>query len=266
VVGQGDSNKFPVTPAIITATVILSAGAAVAWPVAWPLATIIVAFLLTVVLWANRRDDFALRDAAALSATLWILIRVPVGGIWPLPAALALIAVIVLTGPRGTLLRWRKWFRVGTIGPSTWLLCAVIVVLTAVALLVWQRVTGGGLSSTYTGLIDSVPSPVAIAGIFLFLVVNGAVEDSVWSGVLMTGAKRTIPAPVAIAVTALSFGLAHLDGVPNGAIGVAMVVAWGIVLSILRLRTGGMLATYIAHVLADATIVALLVPSLLSTK
>lgn len=253
------------TPALVTATVILLAGAAVAWPVAWPIAAIVVAFLLTVALWANLRDDLALRDAAVLSAALWILIRVPVAGIWPLPAALALVVVIVLTGPRGTLSRWRKWFRVGTIGPSTWLLCAVIVVLTAVALLVWQRTTGGGLSSTYTGLIDSVPTPFAIAGVFLFLVVNGAVEDSVWSGVLLTAARATMPAPVAIAVTAVSFGIAHLDGVPNGPIGVVMVVAWGIVLSILRLRTGGMLATYIAHVLADATIVALLVPSLLST-
>ena len=265
-VRQGDGTKMPVTPAIITATVILLTGAAVAGPVVWPLAAIVVALLLTVALWAKRRDDLTLRDAAALSAGLWILIRVPVVGIWPLPAALALVIVIVLTGPRATLSRWRKWFRVGSIGPSTWLLCAVIVVLTAVALLVWQRVTGGGLPSTYTGLIDTVPTPVAIAGIFLFLVVNGAVEDSVWSGVLMTAARETLPAPVAIAVTALSFGIAHLGGVPNGPIGVLMVVAWGIVLAILRLRTGGMLATYIAHVLADATIVALLVPSVLATK
>lgn len=257
---------MPVTPAIITATVILLTGAAVAWEVVWPLAAIVVAFLLTVALWANRRDDLALRDAAVLSAAVWILIRVPVVGIWPLPAALALVVVIVLTGPRGTLSRWRKWFRVGAIGPSTWLLCAVIVVLTGAALLVWQRVTHGDLPSTYTGLIDSVPTPVAIAGIFLFLVVNGAAEDSVWSGVLMTAARGTMPAPVAIAVTALSFGIAHLDGVPNGLIGVVMVVAWGIVLTILRLRTGGMLATYIAHVLADATIVTLLVPSVLSTN
>ncbi|SDO58418.1 CAAX protease self-immunity [Cryobacterium flavum] len=264
--GHGDGTKLPMTPALIAATVILLAGAAVAWPVGWPIAAVVVVFLLTVTLWANRRDDLALRDAAALSAALWILIRLPVVGIWPLPAALALVAVIVLTGPRGTLSRWRKWFRVGTIGPSTRLLCAVIVVLTAVALLVWQQSTDGGLPSTYTGLIDSVPTPVAIAGIFLFLVVNGAVEDSVWSGVLLTAARGTMPAPVAIAVTVLSFGIAHLDGVPNGPIGVVMVIAWGIVLSLLRLRTGGMLATYIAHVLADATIVALLVPSLLSTK
>lgn len=39
---------------------------------------------------------------------------------------------------------------------------------------------------------------------------------------------------------------------------------WGLLLTTLRLRTGGMLATYLAHVCADAVIVAMLLPAVVS--
>jgi membrane protease YdiL (CAAX protease family) len=224
------------------------------------------AFLLVVVILAKGQGNTGLRDAALLSGCLWILIRLPVIGIWPLPALGAVVAVVLLRGPRSTTLRWRRWLRVGSISRGDWLLCGVIVVFTAAALVTWQRWTGGALPATYGALLESVPRPAGIVGIFLFLVVNGLVEDSVWSGVLMTASTGPLPAPLAVLTTAASFGLAHLHGVPDGPIGVAMVVVWGVVLAVLRLRTRGMLATYAAHILADATIVALLVPSVLQSK
>lgn len=68
---------------------------------------------------------------------------------------------------------------------------------------------------------------------------------------------------VAQIAIATSFGLAHLYGIPNGWIGISMAATWGFVLARLRLKTRGMLATYVTHVCADATIVAMLLPAVL---
>lgn len=264
--GRGVSTEPSTGRAIVTALVVLLTGTAVAVPVAWPVTVGVVAFLLGVVVLAKGQGHIGLRDAALLSACLCILIRLPVFGIWPLPALGALVVVVLLRGARSTVLRWRRWFRVGSISRGDWLLCAMIVVITAAALVAWQYWTGGALPPTYRALLDSVPRPIGIVGILLFLVIKGLVEDSVWSGVVMTASTETLPAPLAVLTTAASFGLAHLHGVPDGPIGVAMVVVWGVVLAGLRLRTRGMLATYLAHILADATIVALLVPTVLQSK
>lgn len=61
-------------------------------------------------------------------------------------------------------------------------------------------------------------------------------------------------------MTAASFGLTHLNGVPGGVVDVLTATSWGRV-GVLRLRTKGTLATYLAHVFADATIIALLIPA-----
>ncbi len=65
-------------------------------------------------------------------------------------------------------------------------------------------------------------------------------------------------------MTALAFGLAHFNGVPSGLAGIILAATWALMLAYLRMRTGGMLATYLAHVVADATIVAVLIPPLLA--
>ncbi|MFH9980523.1 CPBP family intramembrane glutamic endopeptidase [Streptomyces sp. NPDC017179] len=58
----------------------------------------------------------------------------------------------------------------------------------------------------------------------------------------------------AVVVQALLFGAAHFGGFPSGFTGVAMAGAWGFVLGVLRLRSGGILVPYGVHVAADAVI------------
>ena len=52
------------------------------------------------------------------------------------------------------------------------------------------------------------------------------------------------------AFAAVHFGV----GFPNGLFGYAMVLVYGLALGLLRHRTKGMLAPYLAHVIADLTI------------
>jgi len=139
-----------------------------------------------------------------------------------------------------------------------------VAVVSVVALVIWQSLLDGQLPSTYRQLTESVSPPAAVAGALGFAIVNGAIEDSIFFGVLLTPLLRQFPSGVAVVMAALAFGLAHSNGVPNGLVGIVLAGTWALMLGYLRTRTGGMLATYLAHVVADATIVAVLVPPLLA--
>ena len=70
--------------------------------------------------------------------------------------------------------------------------------------------------------------------------------------------------PAAVVLQALAFGVLHLHGVPNGPVGMVMAGVWGLLLGVLRLRSRGLLAPYVTHIAADATIVVLMLPTLTS--
>jgi membrane protease YdiL (CAAX protease family) len=57
------------------------------------------------------------------------------------------------------------------------------------------------------------------------------------------------------------FGVGHLHGFPSGWIGVGLATIYGLMLGVVRLRTGGLLAAWIAHVAADFTIACLILTS-----
>ena len=92
--------------------------------------------------------------------------------------------------------------------------------------------------------------------------VNAAVEEAIFRGVLQEAATAAYGVPLGIALQAVAFGLLHLVGVPSGVVGAVMAGGWGLALGILRWRTGGIVAPYLAHVAADLTIVLMLLPVL----
>lgn len=95
-----------------------------------------------------------------------------------------------------------------------------------------------------------------------FSLVNAAVEEAVFRGVLQTALERVSGPGVAVVVQAVAFGLLHVVGVPTGLVGALMAGAWGLLLGVMRWRTGGLLAPYVAHVAADATIFGMLLHTL----
>ena len=62
---------------------------------------------------------------------------------------------------------------------------------------------------------------------------------------------------MAIAIQALSFGIAHYGGFPRGALGVAMATSYGLMMGIIRHQSGGLLAPFLSHICADLVIFAL---------
>ena len=199
-----------------------------------------------------------------LALALYIFALMPGLNIWPLPAGAALVVAAGFAVARGRWPVWRTWLRTGHIDARSWVLMVVVVVVTVAALLVWQHLFDRELPATYAGLVEGRPVwQVAGAGA-AFLLVNSFIEDSIFSGLLLTLLDKFFPRWVAVLVAAAFFGVLHLQGVPDGWIGVVMAGLWAVLLAALRHRTGGLVATYLAHAAADATIVAMLLPSVMN--
>jgi len=205
--------------------------------------------------WADPR----LLDAAILIGLIWAIGLIPVAGAWPIGPGLALALTALLSWRQKRLPGWRDWFRVGHLDVATWLLCGLTAVVSIAGLLVWQHIFDGTLPAGYAHAARSVPVWTAALGGLGFLIINGVIEDMIFFGVLLTAAIGNL-GRTAIPLAALAFGVAHLNGVPSGVVGGVMAGCWGLILAYLRRRTGGMLATYLAHLVADATIVVSLLP------
>jgi membrane protease YdiL (CAAX protease family) len=62
----------------------------------------------------------------------------------------------------------------------------------------------------------------------------------------------------AMFIQGVAFGIVHANGFPRGVVGVVLASVYGVSLGLLRLRSGGLLAPFVAHVIADATIFGIL--------
>lgn len=225
---------------------------------------LVVAALAAVCVWLAKRWRLtALADAALVVGIFQVAMMVP-ALLWPIPAYLGLFVAALLARREGRWHEWRSWLRRGHVDPTGWVLVAVLILGTACALLVWRDHAQAQLNPAYAEAARGVPVWLAVLGALAFLIMNGAAEDSIWSGLLLTASEEArIPVWIGLPLVAASFGLAHLHGTPSGLLGVAMAGFWGLLLGLLRVRTGGMLATYVAHVAADATIVFMLLPAAL---
>ena len=165
-----------------------------------------------------------------------------------------------LRTPRAEL--WHAWLRRGRRTPELPWLLVLIVVVTTVALLLWQRLFDGRPPQTYVDAAAGRPLWLLIVAGVGFSLVNAAVEEAVFRGVLQTAMQEVAGPVVAVIVQAVAFGTLHVVGVPTGIVGAVMAGSWGLLLGLIRWRTGGLLAPYAAHVAADAAIFCLLLPAL----
>lgn len=173
-------------------------------------------------------------------------------GVTYLPAVLLLIFLMI------KIPSWRpssKWFRFGSLDKLSIALICIVSLFSGIALFLWVRFLRPDLAS----FLDMMPK----AGIFLLLLSglgfafsNAFVEEMFFRGFLwhgLAGSKWT-----QLTGTAVLFGMLHIRGFPGGVVGIGMVFVWGIFLGILRRRSQGMLAPYLAHVAADMTIFGIL--------
>jgi membrane protease YdiL (CAAX protease family) len=152
-------------------------------------------------------------------------------------------AVGSLREPIGSVPVW------GTVG------CAAV---TPIALVAWFTLFRPDLSF----LTESLPKvgPAALAlGALGFALITSFCEELIWRGFIQTRLTALLSHREAIFLQALSFGTAHAHGFPRGLAGVTLAGAWAIGLGWLRTKGGGLLAPMLAHIVADATIAAIVI-------
>ena len=75
-----------------------------------------------------------------------------------------------------------------------------------------------------------------------FALVNAALEESIYRGILMQALDAVFgPGVFSVVLQAIVFGLAHIQGVPDGWTGVGLATAYGAMLGLIRRRALGML-------------------------
>lgn len=175
----------------------------------------------------------------------------PLGVPWPAPMPLALgfLALCAKRWPslgaprieRGRLLMGLTLFA-GLVTPG--------------ALYAWVQIMKPDLSDL-TSQVPALPLPLLILGGVGFAISNALFEEWIWRGVLQPRLTDLWGPVWAIALQALSFGIAHLWGFPRGLLGAALAGSWALLLGVVRHLSGGLLSVVLAHIVADAAIAAI---------
>ena len=192
---------------------------------------------------------------------LWLTLPLllPVLGFWPQILLLPIIIYALVVTAIPNLRRSVLWLRAGRLTSDIILLILATVVLSSITLVGWYLQFQPNISS-HLVMIPKLPMgllPLACLG---FAMLNAAMEEIVFRGIIMQALDSALGAGnLTVVIQAGSFASFHyLAGFPNGVWGFAMVFVYGFMLGMLRRRAQGILAPWIAHVLADITIFAIL--------
>lgn len=160
-------------------------------------------------------------------------------------------AVVLLTPPLRRETAWLKW---GAVTRRLVAWSIVVVVVSSAALVVWYRLVGPDIA-VFTEFIPERPLYQLLIGGLGFALINGVVEEVIFRGILWDGLRALIPVTwVFLLVQGLFFGTAHFWGVPNGILGAVLATIYGIMLGVIRLRSGGLAMVIVTHACADIVI------------
>ena len=145
------------------------------------------------------------------------------------------------------------WLRRGRVDTVVVALGFVTIVLAALALTVWAAIAHPE-PTPYLRDLQDLPVWLGVVGIVGFALVNPIWEEALFRGVILQELVATWGVPAAVVTQAALFGAAHWAGFPSGWVGMLMAAAWGLVLGIIRVRSGGIGLTYVVHVCANIAI------------
>ncbi|MGD9210389.1 MAG: type II CAAX endopeptidase family protein [Desulfobacteraceae bacterium] len=171
-----------------------------------------------------------------------------------IPFVLSLLITFPFTHVKSIL----NWTQTGQIDKVSFLLLVATSILSVAALIVWGFWTDQlGKGAQMIQSFSHYPKwLILVGGIPLFALINAFTEEVVYRGVMQEALSRVFEQKsLVIALQASAFAAIHFAmGFPNGVVGYVMVLVYGIMLGYLRIRTNGMLAPYLAHVIADLAI------------
>lgn len=171
-----------------------------------------------------------------------------------LPFVFSTLAVLPFSRTRAALC----WFKRGGINRSALYLIVLTGALSVPALLIWARWTNNlGAGPRMAEEFLRYPGWIVLClGVPLFALVNAFAEEAVFRGAMQEALSQVFSRePLILFLQASAFASIHfVSGFPNGYAGYLMALAYGLALGYLRMITHGILAPYLAHVLADLTI------------
>ncbi len=204
-----------------------------------------------------RQRAGALHGGLIVAAVLVFWLSLPSLG-WPWYLLLPLLAYAAVAAAVPRLRRTRPRITVGrTAGPPL-MFAIALTIATSAALFAFDTLVHPDVAELASRL------PVAALGHWLaagvcFSVLNAALEEILFRGLLWGAVADEWNDGVALAATAILFGVLHLNGYPPGLIGAVLASFYGLGLGVLRTWASGLGLALACHVSADASIFALLV-------
>lgn len=178
---------------------------------------------------------------------------------WPFRPLMPLGVYGLLFWRMPSLRRSAGWLRAGRFDQKVWWLFGITAVGSSGALFAWYWLLEPDLSPFLASIPDWSPVLLALAGLG-FALLNAAVEEAIFRGVFMQALEESLgPGWSALFAQAVAFGVSHFAGIPKGWSGVGMATLCGGMLGVIRRCSGGLLAPFLAHVVADVAIFLLLV-------
>jgi uncharacterized protein len=178
---------------------------------------------------------------------------------WPLYLLVPLTVYAAVVLAIGPLRRSVHWIRPGHIDRPVLVLTLATVVVSSGALLLWYA------ANRYEADLGNLGSQIPAWGLLYlvlagvgFSVGNALLEEVIFRGVLFEALADGYGVATTVCIQGIAFGVVHAHGFPRGVVGVFMASVYGVMLGFLRQRSGGLLAPFVAHVFADATIFGIL--------
>ena len=157
---------------------------------------------------------------------------------------------------RGTA-TWARW---GSFDATVRFLSIVASLLAAVALVSWYLLLHPNIAGIVKAFVPALPLGLLIAGGLIFSMVNAAVEEGAYRGVILHALDTSLgPGFAALLLQALAFGAIHIRGFPRGWLGVGLACIYGLLMGVIRRRAGGIFAPRITHVFTDVVIAGIVI-------
>jgi membrane protease YdiL (CAAX protease family) len=152
------------------------------------------------------------------------------------------------------------WMRKGSFGGDVRLMIMACSVVAAMALGAWYALFRPDVDDIVAAYVPAAPVGLLVIGGLMFSMINAAVEEGAYRGVIQHGLESTLGfGMAALALQAIAFGALHINGFPRGWVGVGLATIYGLMMGVVRRRSGGMLAPWLAHVLIDIVIAGIIV-------
>lgn len=207
---------------------------------------------LATALWLRNWE--AIHVALLSSLYLGVYCLPALGALWPLPLLLILASygTVLACVPRAR--RTVRFWHRGRLDRATLAWMVAFTAVAAAALVLWRYTANADLTSYRRFVPSGIPAWAIFAGIVPFAVLNAFFEELIWRGVFWQACEAAFGLAGALALSTLSFGLAHFRGFPSGVLGVALASIYGLMMGVVRVRTKGLFWPWFAHVFADVVI------------